>query len=699
MATKSGMQTMRDYASLNLAMARFARGDWVGLREDLGDPELAVDASNLPIRTAFTIQLDLATGEPGRLPWTRGERVIVDHPGAQAWQDLCEALLAREEGDAEAAALAVRAVEGLAAITGLGEDLSMMWPVAAEVVLDAGDAAALARMLRLTEEAGQRVPGALLAHRRWAEGAHAARDRPGLRWRRPRCATPSPGTTRGARRSTRPGPRHALRGGGRPGNATRRRRSWPSRPARCSARIGATAWLATRRLADRLAESGTHPERRTTVRSSRAEGRDPRRRGTTGGRRDRHRDGRSRRVRRARNGTRETGRTLASVFKNPNLRRVQLAFVGSSVGDGAYATAVTVWAYGQGGAAAVGIFQAVRFIAMAVAAPLGAVVADKVSRKTFMMVTDLVRAVLVLAATACIALGLSSLLVYALALLCAVVGAPFRSAQAGLIPQLARTPEELTASNATASNLENLALFAGPALGALLISVADVEVVFLLNAATFVVLDAAGRRDPRPGRAGPASRRRGGATTEDRGGFLAEVSAGFRTIVTNRDLGTVSVLAAAQGLVWGALTVFMVIMALDLLHAGPQGVGYLSSVMGVGHRGRRRGGAGPGRQEAGRPGHGPRRPRLGAAAARGRASSRRRPTAVAALAGDRAERPAGQPRPGHPPAAGGPRPGAVAGVRRPGVRARGSDGPRRVRGAAAGAPARLPALARRSSVR
>jgi len=42
--------------------------------------------------------------------------------------------------------------------------------------------------------------------------------------------------------------------------------------------------------------------------------------------------------------TRETGRTLASVFKNPNPRRVQLAFVGSSVGDGAYATALTVWA-------------------------------------------------------------------------------------------------------------------------------------------------------------------------------------------------------------------------------------------------------------------------------------------------------------------------------------------------------------------
>src|SRR3954453_15362370 len=183
---------------------------------------------------------------------------------------------------------------------------------------------------------------------------------------------------------------------------------------------------------------------------------------------------------------RDTGRTLASVFTNRNLRNIQLAFAGSVVGDWAYATAVTVWTYQAGGAAAVGIFQAARFVAVTVAAPTGAVLADRFSRKGFMMTADAVRAILVVAATVCVALGLVPV-VYVLALLAVVVGAPFRSAQAGLIPRLARTPEELTASNATSSNLENIATFAGPAIGALLIFVFDVEVVFLLNAATFVV--------------------------------------------------------------------------------------------------------------------------------------------------------------------------------------------------------------------
>ena len=54
---------------------------------------------------------------------------------------------------------------------------------------------------------------------------------------------------------------------------------------------------------------------------------------------------------------RETRESLASVFRNPNLRRVQLALAGSMIGDWAYSTAVAVWAYGVGGATAVGIWS------------------------------------------------------------------------------------------------------------------------------------------------------------------------------------------------------------------------------------------------------------------------------------------------------------------------------------------------------
>ena len=273
--------------------------------------------------------------------------------------------------------------------------------------------------------------------------------------------------------------------------------------------------------------------------------------------------------------------SMRRVLKNPNLRRIQLAFFGSLTGDWAYATAITVWAYQEGGATAVGIFQAARFIGMAVAGPLGAVVADRVSRKTCMMTTDLIRAVLVSVSAVILMMGGPAVEIYVLSVVAAMVGAPFRSAQAGLIPKLVDTPDELTASNAVAANLENAVLFIGPALGGALVATTDVAVVFWLNVASYLwsFFLVASIRVPAPG---PSASAAEGAEGDDEAeGFLREVTTGFATVARDGDLRTVALLAAAQGFVWGALTVFMVIMAVSILDTGAAGVGYLNSIMGV----------------------------------------------------------------------------------------------------------------------
>lgn len=286
----------------------------------------------------------------------------------------------------------------------------------------------------------------------------------------------------------------------------------------------------------------------------------------------------------ARNAVRETRASLTSVFGNPNLRRVQLALAGSLIGDWAYATAVAVWAYQVGGAKAVGIWAAVRLTLMAVGSPIGATIADRMSRRALMITVDLLRAVLVVLAAVCLYLDLHPITVFVLASVATVVGTPFRPAQRSLMPALANHPEELTASNGTSSTLESLAFFAGPALGALLIGVADVPVVFLLNAATFVwsMLFVLRVRVPASTRPEPATPEPGGDAQDTRPGFLAETVAGFRTIGKDRDLLVVTVEICAQTLVAGAGAVFLVVMAVDILQTGPKGVGYLNSVFGVG---------------------------------------------------------------------------------------------------------------------
>jgi MFS family permease len=276
----------------------------------------------------------------------------------------------------------------------------------------------------------------------------------------------------------------------------------------------------------------------------------------------------------AKGGVAQVRASLAIVFGNVGLRRVQLAFFGSGLGDWAYATAVTVWAFQDGGAAAVGAFQAVRFIVAAVTGPIGATFADRMSRRTFMMASDAVRAVLVAAAAVCVTADLD-VAVYVLALLAVVAGAPFRAAQAGLVPQLVRNPEELTSSNAVASNLENVIIFVGPALGAVLVGAFGVEIAFWLNVATFAWSFALllGVREPSSTRS---------ARDDEEGGILREMLSGVSVIARQADLRVTAILAALQGMLFGALTVLNVIIAIEMLDAGPDGVGYLLALTGVG---------------------------------------------------------------------------------------------------------------------
>ncbi|HKF32601.1 MAG TPA: MFS transporter [Jatrophihabitantaceae bacterium] len=273
----------------------------------------------------------------------------------------------------------------------------------------------------------------------------------------------------------------------------------------------------------------------------------------------------------------ETAASLRAVFGHRALRRIQLALAGSLIGDWAYATAVIVWAYGVGGAKAVGLFAASRYVLMAVGAPFAATLADRWPRKRVMIGADLARFALVVAAAGCIAAATPAIVVFALAAVTFMLGSVFRPAQAAWLPSLVERPEQLTASNGVASTLESVAFFLGPALGAALVATTDVQTVFLVNAATFlwsaglVLSIAAPRSQQRDTRdSGPAE------------GALATMFAGFGEIGRSRDIRLVVFLAAAQTIVAGAFAVFGVVWAVRVLHVGARGVGYVEAVLGVG---------------------------------------------------------------------------------------------------------------------
>ena len=276
----------------------------------------------------------------------------------------------------------------------------------------------------------------------------------------------------------------------------------------------------------------------------------------------------------------QLGESLAAFrgnFANPQLRRLQLAGMGSVMGLWAYSIALAVYAYDVGGAKAVGMVTLVRAVPAAISAPFTSTLADRLPRVPFMVVTNLGRASAIGCAGVVALAGGSQWLVYTLAGLASILGTAFMPAEAALLPDLARTPEELTAANVVRSTIESVGTFAGPAIGGALLAFWSPGTVMLVTAAAFIwgavlvsLIRPAAIRGERELR------------DEAKGGFLREAAGGFRAIAHDRRLRVLVGLYGAQTLLAGALTVLIVVTALELLNRGDSTVGLLNAAMGIG---------------------------------------------------------------------------------------------------------------------
>ena len=269
----------------------------------------------------------------------------------------------------------------------------------------------------------------------------------------------------------------------------------------------------------------------------------------------------------------DSARSFGQVFRNPNIRRIEGAWAASILAHWAYGIALAVFAYRDGGAAAVGLVGLVRFLPSAFASPFTALLGDRYRRERVIVVAELSRAVLLATTTAIVVMEGPPALVYVLAGLVAIAYSAVRPAQAALLPSVARTPKELTAANVTSSTIESLGIFGGPAIGGLLLAATGEEVVFGAAAAAFLlsaILISRVRVDAQP------------EPREKREGVFKEFTAGFVTLYRERGLRVLVFLLASQTFVAGMLNVLLVVTALRLLDLGEEGVGFLNSAIGIG---------------------------------------------------------------------------------------------------------------------
>ena len=264
--------------------------------------------------------------------------------------------------------------------------------------------------------------------------------------------------------------------------------------------------------------------------------------------------------------------TLGSALRNPSIRRAELAW-GAAIGaEWAHFVAFGVYAYDVGGPTAVGIAGLVRLLPAAIVAPFAASLGDRFPRERFLLGLMLVAA-LALGASAVAFFADAEYLVFAFAALLGFAVTLIRPALQALLPSLARSPEELIASNGATATVESLGTLIGPLLAGLLVSLADAGVVFAAGAGAFAVAAILVAR----------------VTVEDRVSLTSPgegarklLAAGFGAIARTPRIRLVVSLIFAQAFVRGCLNVLIVVAAFQVLDAGGEAVGYMTAALGVG---------------------------------------------------------------------------------------------------------------------
>ena len=268
-------------------------------------------------------------------------------------------------------------------------------------------------------------------------------------------------------------------------------------------------------------------------------------------------------------------RVSLDVFRNPDLRRVELAFIGFTAAEWGTWIAIMVFAYEASGVAAAAGIGVIQLIPAAIFAPFASVFGDRFRRERVLLAGYLLQTLSVGATAAALLAQAPVSAIYALATVVATSITLTRPAQGSLLPSLARTPQELTAANVAVGWIESLSMFGGPALTGVLLGVSGPGVVFAVMAGALLCSALMVARVQ--GQGAPTL-----AHSDSVPGMLGELLGGFHALVGERQPRLVVCLMGAHFVVAGTIDVLFVVLSFQILGLGSAGVGFLNAAFGVG---------------------------------------------------------------------------------------------------------------------
>jgi predicted MFS family arabinose efflux permease len=260
------------------------------------------------------------------------------------------------------------------------------------------------------------------------------------------------------------------------------------------------------------------------------------------------------------------------VWANPPLLRLQLSTAATSLGKWAFGVTLYVYAFRHGGTAAIGILALVQAVPATLAAPVLGLAGDRHPRQRVLLVTNAIRAVLLVLIALAAARAMPTWTIFLLAAAFSTISTANQPARAALIPTLARSPREVSSATSVMSGIDTTSFLLGAGLGGVLLGSTSVAFVIALCAIAYAAATALILAIPVDRH--PARRRREPP--------LRALAAGFRTVSGNRELRLVVGLVALLSTIDGLENVFVVVGAIHLLHLGTAGVGYLNMARGAG---------------------------------------------------------------------------------------------------------------------
>jgi MFS family permease len=265
--------------------------------------------------------------------------------------------------------------------------------------------------------------------------------------------------------------------------------------------------------------------------------------------------------------------SLRRVAANRDIRRAEAAWMLGWAGEWSWLVALFVYAYAVGDVALVGATGLIRTMPAAFLAPALSVLADRWPRHRVLLAVHAGRTVLIGAAALVALAGWPAAIVIGIASLDGLLAVLHRPSHLAMTPSLARSPEELVAANVASSTLEAVGILIGPIIGGILVGTGQTALTFGVPAITFA-LAATAVAGIRP----VTVFLRPTTTSGSRDLLLG----GARSLRDHPHAALILGLLGTQTLVRGLLSVLLVVVAIELLTIGEEGVGFLNAAIGAG---------------------------------------------------------------------------------------------------------------------